>query len=90
MKASITMKAATNLFLVLTKDFPAPWSVEYHRPMPWDQNRELRNVAVIKAANGEHPLTLETHSGDGDHFNLGSEGAEALVAFVNSVHAELL
>lgn len=33
-------------------------------------------------------MTLETYSGDGDMFNLGDEGAEAMVTFVNAIHTE--
>ena len=74
------------LFAALTKDHPAPWQLRYHELQLW---HDRQYVAAIVAANGETPLTLETHSGDGDLFFLGSEGAEALVAFVNGVHASL-
>ena len=71
-------RAALKLYLKLTEDFPAPWRVTYHPPYP-------DCVAEIIADNGETPLTLETHSGDGDGFYLQTAGAEALVDFVNEV-----
>jgi len=66
---------------VLTKNYPAPWMLEYHKDQP---HYTRKHVSRIVAANGETPITLETHSGDGDMFYLGDEGAEALVEFVNS------
>ncbi len=71
-------------FACLSKNFPAPWKLEYHKMNP---HYFRQHVSCVVAANGECPLTLETYSGDGDRFNLGGEGAEALVKFMNYIHA---
>lgn len=76
-----------DLFESLTKDFPAPWKLLYHAPAS-NRGSDRRYVSCIEAASGECPLTLETHSGDGDMFYLRDEGAEALVKFVNSIQAQ--
>jgi hypothetical protein len=84
------IRAAAQLFYVLTQKnmsgntFPPPWKLEYHRLREWHSRR---HVSKIIAANGKEPLILETHTGDGDDFRLSSEGAEALVAFVNDLCA---
>lgn len=70
------------LFEALTKEYPAPWHVEYH------PGSESDSVSAIRASNGLTPLTLETHSGDGDMWHLRTEGAEALTDFVNAIYAE--
>jgi len=79
-----TPGVGSSLFIAITKDFPPPWRLEYHEMQPWYSRQ---HVSRVVAANGECPVTLETHSGDGDMFNLGNEGAEALVRFVNAIHA---
>jgi hypothetical protein len=73
------------LFAALTEGFPAPWKIEFHAMKP---HYKRPHVAAIIAADGTNPITLETHSGDGDMFYLGDDGAEALAAFVNAMHEQ--
>jgi len=82
---SVGSSACLGLFAAITKDFTAPWKLDYHAMKP---HCSRQHVSCVVAANGKHPITLETHSGDGDMFNLRDEGAEALVKFVNAIHAE--
>lgn len=70
------------LYAALTADYPAPWTLKYHR-LALPNCHFDRQVARIVAADGTFPITLETHSG-GDCFSLGNAGAEALVQFVNA------
>lgn len=79
-------KIILDLFFALTKYFPPPWKLEYHEMQRWYSRQP---VSKVIAANGKCPLTRETHSGDGDMFNLGDEGAEALAKFINAIHAEM-
>jgi Holliday junction resolvase len=79
------MTVSLELFAALTKDFPPPWTLHYHEMKP---HYDRPQVSEIEASNGEKPITLETYSGDGDMFYLRSEGAEALVEFVNAMHSE--
>jgi len=81
-----TATAAKDLFAEITKGFPPPWNLEYHKQ---GQFHPRQYVSKVVASNGECPITLETYSGDGDAFNLGSEGAEALVKFVNAMHGRV-
>jgi hypothetical protein len=73
------MTAAEKLFTEITREFPPPWTVEYHVP------QHPHAVSRVVASNGGYPITMETFTGDGDMFNLGSEGAEALAEFVNAM-----
>lgn len=75
--------AACDLFYILTKDYPPPWRLTYHRKEDW---HERQHVSEILAFNGKTVISLETYTGDGDIFYLGSEGAEALIAFINKTH----
>lgn len=71
------------LFEKLTAKFPVPWNLVYHEK---EAGHERQYVSEVVSMDGESVMKLETYSGDGDLFNLGSEGAEALVEFVNSMH----
>ena len=77
---------STHLYSVLTKDFPAPWKLHYHK---MEAHYPRPQVSSIEDSNGGCPLDIETYTGDGDHFSLGSEGAEALVVFVNGIHINM-
>ena len=80
MHNATTDTPAQVLFAALTNDYPPPWRAEYHSYAP-------AFVSNVVASNGDVVLSLETHSGDGDLFNLGTLGALALVEFVNATHS---
>ena len=80
MKVQQITNTASDLFYILTKDYPPPWRLTYHRKEDW---HERQHVSEVLALNDN---TVISYTGDDDMFYLGSEGAEALVEFVNKTH----
>lgn len=75
-------QAADTLFAAMTENCPAPWALKFHHV-----NRSPRPVRAIIDAEGDEVIYLETFTGDGDHFYLGDDGAEAMVQFVNAMNS---